>query len=398
MRAGKLAELIFRHQSTRLVVIAIEALPPQLERAVSASSGRHGLCDPAFWISSNLFIDPLLQPLLISRGPALAAQRLAREVILRVRLDLVHRVIGEVGTDNLHARCRKVLSAKGAHSVMVLSALQHVKVPESSTRVGTTVTTGAGAFCPFILWEMLRQFVLLGVLDGHARDLVAAPYAIALGGRRRVCADAREDTSRRLVHQTVLIRHVLRKLRPDTDLLALLIALAPVITSGQAGRCIRIKVTGLTESIGVRPHLDGEVTVGIRLGVVHRRGVLSVFTLVPLGVDLDALQRLTGILDITETNLGLNNLLHGTGDGALLISLAWRVDGLILITTSCRSLSIRLVFLCIGNRSEGGCRSYCVDERAHHSNRERSGSKSSAAAAYSSTLYFLLVHSKKSFP
>ena len=197
------------------------------------------------------------------------------------------------------------------------------------TSVGTTVATSAGAFRPLILWEMLRQFVLLRVLDGHAGDLVAAPLVITLCSRGGISTNTREDTSCRLVHQTVLIRHIFRKLRPDADFLALLIALAPVITSSQTDRRIRIKVTGLTESIGVRPHLDGEVTVSIRLGVVHRRGMLSVFTLVPLGVDLNTLQCLTRVLNVTKTNLGLYDFLDRTGDGALLGRLARGVDGFV---------------------------------------------------------------------
>ena len=324
----ELAELVFRHrQRLRLVGVAVDTLPPQLELTVSAGGGGQGFCDPACWIRCHLLIDPLLQTLLVDKSPTVPTQGLAREVGLRIRLNLVHRVIGEVGADNLHAGGRDVLRIKFADLVMVLGALQDIEVPESLTRVGTFVTTSAGAFCPLLFRQVLRQFVLLGVLDGHAGDLVAAPFAIALrdrGGSRQ-----REDTSCRLVHQTVLVRQVFRKLRPDADLLALLIALAPVITGGQTNRRIRIKVTGHAERIGVRSHLEGEVTVGIALGVVHGGGVLSVFSLVPLGVDLNALHCLARGLNLIKTNQGLYDLLHGTGDGALLGRLARGVDGFV---------------------------------------------------------------------
>ena len=177
-----------------------------------------------------------------------------------------------------------------------------------------------------------------------------------------------------------------------------MITFTPIGASGQTNRSIRIKETGRSEGIGVRCHLDGEVAVLIRLGVVHRRRVLSVLTLIPLGVHFHTSKRLTRVLDVTETNLGFDDLLHRARDRACLVRLARRVDSLILIATSCRSLRIRLVFLRIGNRCERGCRSNCVDEGAHHSNRERRGSNRSAATAYSSTLNFLLVHIKKPFP
>ena len=197
------------------------------------------------------------------------------------------------------------------------------------TSVGTTVATSAGAFRPLILWEMLRQFVLLRVLDGHAGDLVAAPLVITLCSRGGISTNTREDTSCRLVHQTVLIRHVFRKLRPDADFLTVLIP-APVSTMIQVTYTgIRTELTGHTESIGVWSHIQGEVTVSIRLGVVDRRGMLSVFTLVPLGVDLNTLQCLTRVLNVTKTNLGFDDLLHGTGDGALLGRLARGVDGFV---------------------------------------------------------------------
>ena len=123
MGTCELAELVCRHESTRLVVVTVETLPAQLKLTVSAGGGGQGFCDPAFWIRRYLLINPLLQTLLINRGPALATQRLACEVALRVRLNLVHRVIGEIGANNLHASGRNVLTSIGAHGVVVLTAL-----------------------------------------------------------------------------------------------------------------------------------------------------------------------------------------------------------------------------------------------------------------------------------
>ena len=351
----ELSGLICRNNSTAVVGVAVDTLPPQLELTVSTGGGGQSFCDPGFWIRCYLLVNPALQALLILDSPALTTQGLACEVGLRVRLNLVHRVIGEVGANNLQSCPGDVLSSKGAHGVVVQSALQNVKVPESSTRVGTTVTTSSGAFHPLVIRQVLRQLVLLGVLDGHAGDLVATPGGITLGGRRRVCANAREDTSCRLVHQTVLIRHVFRKLRPDADLLTVLVP-APVTTVGGTYRGIRTELTINTFSIGVRRHLDGEVTVFIALGVVHRGRVLSVFTLVPLGVDLNTLQRLTGSLNVTKTNLGLYDFLHGTGDSALLASLAWRVDGLIR-TSFRRSSTLSVGYLRFNGGEYPGCES-----------------------------------------
>ena len=122
----ELAELLFRHKSTRLVVVTIKPLPAQLEPTISTGRGSQSLCDPAFRIRSNLLINPLLQTLLIGRGPTLATQRLTRKVVLRVRLNLVHRVVGEVGADDLQTRGRDVLRIKFAYLVVVLGTLKNV--------------------------------------------------------------------------------------------------------------------------------------------------------------------------------------------------------------------------------------------------------------------------------
>ena len=266
-------------------------------------------------------------------------------------------------------------------------------VPESSAGVGTIVTARSGALYPLVFRQVLRQFILLRILNGHSRDLVATPCAITLRGRRRSITNSWEDACSRLVHQTVLIRHVIRKLGPDTDFLTFVIALWDRLSN----RRISLKLAVHTQRVSVRSHVDREVTVRVRLGVINRRRMLSLRALVPLGVHLHASKRVTRALDIAETNRGFDNLLHRTRNRSLLVSLAWGVDGLVS-ASCCRSVSSRLGFLRISNSSERGCGSYCVDEGAHHSNRERSGSNGSAAAAYSSTLYFLLVHGKKSFP
>ena len=263
-RTSQLVQLLGRRVNTTTsasVVITVDTLPEQLEPTISTSGGRDRFCDPSFWIRCHLLVNPLLQTSLVGRGPTTAAQRLARVVILRVLLNLRHRVIGKVRANNLQSRSRNVLAAKGAHSVVVQTALQNVKVPERPSQV-RAIQSGPLGFGPLITGEMLWQFVLLGILDGHARNLVAAPWAITLGRRRRVCADAREDTSRRLVDQTVLIRQVFRKLRPNANLLTLVVALRDRLTD----RSISLKLTLHALSIGVRSHLDSKVTVFITLG------------------------------------------------------------------------------------------------------------------------------------
>ena len=85
-----------------------------------------------------------------------------------------------------------------AHLVVVLGTLQNVKVPESLARIGSTITTRSDAFCPLLLRQVLRQLVLLRILDGHTRDLVAAPITITLS--RRGGSRQREDTCRWLVN------------------------------------------------------------------------------------------------------------------------------------------------------------------------------------------------------
>ena len=268
-RASQLVQLVCRRVDTATgsrVVVAVQALPVQLECAVSSSGGVDRLCDPAFRIGNHLLVNPLLQARLVSRGPAAATQGLACEVILRVLLDLGHSLVVEVRANDLQASGRNILTAKGTHSVVVQSTLQNVEVPESLTSINAVVIVAALVLSPLVLWQVLRQLVLLGVLDGHTRDLVAAPLAITLSRRSGVSADAREDTSRWLVHQTILVRHVSRKFRPDADLLALMVSLPDGLTN----RCISLEGTRYAARVGVRRHIDGEVAVFIRFDVVHR--------------------------------------------------------------------------------------------------------------------------------
>ena len=335
------------------VVIAVKTLPAQLETPISTSRGGHGLSDPLLWVLSNLLVNPLLQTSLINSGPTTTAQRLACKVILRVLLNLGHRLIREVGTNHLQTSSRNILRVKGTHVIVGLTALQNVKVPKRLASIGTTVTTRTSAFYPLVFRQVLRQLILLRVLDSHTRNLVATPVAITLSRRRRIRADTREDASCRLMHQTVLIRHIVWKLRPHADLLTVLIPAPVAITRGTNG-CVRTEFTSHTVRINIRRHLKGEVTVFIRLGVVHRRRVLSVLTLVPLGVHLNTLKGFTSGLvfrkTITNKPTGLDNLLHRAGDRTFLARITRRVNRL-LVTANGRCVSlwcIRILILYSG--------------------------------------------------
>ena len=101
------------------VVIAVQALPLQRETTISTSGGRNCLGNPAFRVCRYLLIDPFLQTRFVSGSPVAAAQRLACEVALYVFLDLGHSLIVEVRANNLHTRCRKVLTIKITDSVVV---------------------------------------------------------------------------------------------------------------------------------------------------------------------------------------------------------------------------------------------------------------------------------------
>ena len=181
----------------------------------------------------------------------------------------------------------------------------------------------------------------------------------------------------RLVHQPVLVRLVSRELRPHADLLAKLITALLTVAKKTHG-CICTERADHTVRIGVRRHVDGEVTLSISLGVVHRGRVLGVFALVPLGVHPDTLHRVSSGLDRPETNVRLNNLHGGPGDGALLGRVSRGVDGFV---ATARGGGACLVLLRVSNRDERcpGC--YGVDERAHHGNRKSRGRDGYATAA-----------------
>ncbi len=392
MRTSQGAKLALWNNSAAVVGVAVDTLPAQLELTISTSGGSQGLCDPLFRVLGNLLINPLLQPLLISRSPVFATQRLARKVILRILLNLAYCVIGEVGANHLQPSGRNIPTINFTHGVVVQTPQQHMQVPKRLTSVSATVTTRTSTFLPLVLRKVLRQLILLRVLDGHTRDLVITPRTVPLSRRRCNITNGREDTSSRLVHQTILIRHVLRKLRPHADLLALVITLTPIRASGQTNRCIRIKETGRTNGIGVRRHLDREVTVRIRLGVVHRRRVLSIHTLVPLRVDLDTRNGVTGILNIAETNTGLNNLLNRTRDRALLVRLAWRINGLLVTANGWCISRRRRIGILIRLRSRRSFLRKRNRLRERRNQRKRQRSRSHRRAATTSDV--ILLHRK----
>ena len=141
-----------------------------------------------------------------------------------------------------------------------------MQVPERPTSVSAIVTGLADTFCPLFLWQVLRQLVLLRILDGHLRDLVTTPRAVPLQSRGRHITNGWENTRSRLVNQTVLILHVFRKLGPHADLFTFVVTLRNSFTN----RCIGLELARNTSRIHIRRHVDGEVTVRIRLGVVDR--------------------------------------------------------------------------------------------------------------------------------
>ena len=152
MRTRQGAKLVLWNNSATVVGVAVDTLPAQLEMTISTSGGSQSFCDPLFRVLGNLLINPLLQPLLISRSPVFATQRLARKVILRILLNLAYCVIGEVGANHLQPSGGDVLTTISTHGVVVQSALQNVKVPESPTSIGTTVTSRTGALCALAFW------------------------------------------------------------------------------------------------------------------------------------------------------------------------------------------------------------------------------------------------------
>ena len=209
-RTSQLVPLVSRHDTPARVVVTVDALPEQLERTISASSGRDRLGNPAFWIRSYLLINPALQALFISRSPIRPTQSLTRKVILCVLFNLGHGLVVEVRANHFQTSGSNVLTSKGTDSVVVFRALQHIKVPKCPTSIATIVTRPSNTLYPLVFRKVLWQFVLLRVLDGHTRDFVVTPLAVSLGSGSGVCANAREDTSRRLVHQTILIRQIIR--------------------------------------------------------------------------------------------------------------------------------------------------------------------------------------------
>ena len=158
-RTGELVQLlrwrVDAAAGTR-VVVAVQPLPIKLERAIRSSGGMDRLSDPAFRILGYLLVNPALQALFISRGPAFTPQCFTREVVLRVFLDLGYGLVIEVGRNDLQARCYHIFAALHAQGVVVQSALQNVEVPENLPGVNAVVVVTALILSPFVLRQVLR--------------------------------------------------------------------------------------------------------------------------------------------------------------------------------------------------------------------------------------------------
>ena len=322
MRISKRVQLARRRsQATRsaLPAIAPQTLPVQTEVTLSIRGGLHRLSNPPLRISRYLLINPTLQTLLIINSPPLATQRLTREILLHMLMDRLDRLIRQVRTNNLQTSSRHIIAVLLRHCRMVQRTLGNTQVPKRITPVVTSKTT-ALRLSPLILRQVLRQRSLLSVLNRHTLNTITSPLTITLSVRSN--QRIREHTSSRLVHQTVLTRQILRQLRPHTNLLTTVIILRNRLTNSS----VSCELTLHTLSVGIRCHVQREVTVFIRLGVVHRRSMHRVNTLVPLRIHLHTLQGFTGILHVAETNSGFNDLLDRTGNRALLISLTRRMD------------------------------------------------------------------------
>ena len=280
--------------------VSVDATEVQLVLPARARRCGDGLCNPS-GIGLNLLADPGLQRVLVGRGPAVSTQGLAREGRSSVHLNRGDRLIAEVRSLDRDSRERVVRSALVEHRRgEVDSAVGNVCVPEhgSANRAIKTladVITLAGN-SPIITIRLGQDVVrVLGIVnvdaaDGGRSGIPGRHHSVikrGISGCPRRCV---------VVDEPVIGLGSVRKLGPDANLLppteARVVA-REILRAGGAGVDPPLEVAHAPDRIKVGLHVDREVTLSVRSGVVDRGvavGEVSVAgALSPLHVDLHTL-------------------------------------------------------------------------------------------------------------
>ena len=106
---------------------------PELQRVVALTidGGLSSLSDPLFLaLFGHLALDPVLQRSLITVRPTTATDLLEPKINRSLLIDLVDRVVRQVGAVDLHARCRHVSTVHLVHQVRRKRTLSVEQVPE----------------------------------------------------------------------------------------------------------------------------------------------------------------------------------------------------------------------------------------------------------------------------
>ena len=226
--------------------------------AVTANSCLGSLGNPlvlAFF--GHLALDPVLQRSLIPVGPTTTTDLIKPQIVRSLLIDLINRVIRQVGTIDLDTRCRHVRAVHLVHQARSKRALRVEQVPE---QVALDLTRPIANHRVLISLITVHD-VVAGLLTkgkphvGHTVRTNKPTHATRGINCVRVRAHVAEVVA---VQLGEVIR--IRIIHPHTDLLVL-----------RAIR-VRIELHNLALRVIEGLHIDGVTTILTGHSSVHRRG------------------------------------------------------------------------------------------------------------------------------
>ena len=249
------------------------ALELQRVVALAVDSGFRGLGNPlVLALFRHLALDPVLQRSLVAVSPTTPADLVEAKILSSLRLDLVNCIVRQVGTVNLHARCRHIGTVQLVHQARSERTLSVVQVPE---QVALDLARTIANYW-VLIGPVTVHHVMAGLLTkcetnvGHAvraNEPAHATRGVVRSGVRTHVAEVVAIQLREVIR--------IRVVHPHADLLVL-----------RAIR-VRIKLHNLALSVVKGLHLDAVVTIRTSGGGVHRGGDTTLFS--PLSVDTHTL-------------------------------------------------------------------------------------------------------------
>ena len=251
------------------------ALELEVVEAIATDGGFSGLSNPlilAFY--SHLALDPVLQRNLVTVGPTTTTDLLETKIVRSLLLDLVDRVVRQVGAVNLHTCCRHIGAIVLVQQVRSERTLPVPQVPEKMTPDLARTIANHGVLSSIITVHHIMAD-LLTERETHISHAVG-PNEPAHGVNRVISRLFRAEATKPVAVQLGEVIRI-RVICPHADLLVL--------------RAIRVRIKLHNLALGVIEglHVDGVTAICASDSGVHRR--VNAALLGPLSVDADTFHR-----------------------------------------------------------------------------------------------------------